>query len=473
MRSVSPIAALLVVLGLLGPVLAGCNDACDGDGDGFCAPEDCDDADPLVHPDASERCNGFDDNCNGGLSAEERDDFDADGTADCFDCADRDPLTFPGATELCDGEDNDCDGEVREDERDNDGDGYRGCDECNDADSSMFPGAEEVCDGEDTDCDGVLPPTETDQDGDEFIECDGDCDPNREEANPDAPEICDGQDNDCDGEQLPEELIDVDLDGTPACADCDDEDFNVNPQAEEVCDGVDNNCDGEGYLDPETADPTEKDDDEDGWLICDGDCEDEDPAINPSAFELLENGIDENCDELDNQPGWTPLADPPQMMLDSLAMECLLHYGSDPVVADFELGPGVVGTAYTGIEFSAERAGQEIDVVFGSGGGYAGDGFATTEGPVDSLTVTFDQLEDLVVFAIEIEDPAATDDHDIEIFQLGSSLIVGPTFGGTPAGAGWNYRASFSHAHLGFDEMVFLPATDGEVISLDEFSFCR
>ena len=46
-------------------MLGGCPTA-DADGDGFEAPADCDDADPAVHPDATEVCdNGLDDNCDG------------------------------------------------------------------------------------------------------------------------------------------------------------------------------------------------------------------------------------------------------------------------------------------------------------------------------------------------------------------------------------------------------------------------
>ena len=37
----------------------------DHDGDGFSQEEDCDDSDPLVHPQATEVCNERDDNCNG------------------------------------------------------------------------------------------------------------------------------------------------------------------------------------------------------------------------------------------------------------------------------------------------------------------------------------------------------------------------------------------------------------------------
>jgi hypothetical protein len=37
----------------------------DADQDGFVVGEDCDDADPGSHPDASEYCDGADNDCNG------------------------------------------------------------------------------------------------------------------------------------------------------------------------------------------------------------------------------------------------------------------------------------------------------------------------------------------------------------------------------------------------------------------------
>jgi len=105
----------------------------DADGDGFMVDEgDCDDDDPDVHPNATEVCNGRDDNCDGeideGLVTEGYYDGDGDGWGDLnqpafgcpndlgdyveesHDCDDQDGNTYPGAQELCDGRDNDCNG---------------------------------------------------------------------------------------------------------------------------------------------------------------------------------------------------------------------------------------------------------------------------------------------------------------------------------------------------------------------------
>jgi len=97
----------------------------DGDGDGFPAAQDCDDTDPDVNPDASEVCNGIDDDCSG--RADEPFDDDRDGYTTCGggdvdlrDCNDRDPAVHPGAPERCNGADDDCDGGIDEDDGEED-----------------------------------------------------------------------------------------------------------------------------------------------------------------------------------------------------------------------------------------------------------------------------------------------------------------------------------------------------------------
>ncbi|MFT5456379.1 MAG: hypothetical protein ACI9K2_002864 [Myxococcota bacterium] len=109
----------------------------DADGDGWSAPEDCDDGHPRVHPGAEETWyDGVDQDCDGA------DDFDQDGDGDRLlaaggsDCDDVDP----SVTGL-----------------DSDADGVSTCDgDCDDDDDRAVPGGPAVCgDGVDSDCDGV------------------------------------------------------------------------------------------------------------------------------------------------------------------------------------------------------------------------------------------------------------------------------------------------------------------------------
>ncbi len=77
--------------------------------------------------------------------------------------------------------------------------------------------------------------------------------------------------------------------------DCDGE---VAPMAEDCSDGIDNNCNGE--VDEDT------DRDGDGFTTCGGDCCDSTecavPAlVNPGAFDVAANGVDDDCDgQVDN-----------------------------------------------------------------------------------------------------------------------------------------------------------------------------
>ncbi|MDP6934442.1 MAG: putative metal-binding motif-containing protein, partial [Myxococcota bacterium] len=116
-------------------------------------PDDCDDEDDDVHPDATEVCDGLDNDCDGqvddGMGSAWYADYDGDGYGDpdvsessCegatgfvdddSDCDDDNETVNPGADETCDGEDQDCDGEVDEEASDTltwyadtDGDGAR------------------------------------------------------------------------------------------------------------------------------------------------------------------------------------------------------------------------------------------------------------------------------------------------------------------------------------------------------------
>ena len=124
-----------------------------------------------------------------------------------------------------------------------------------------------------------------DQDG---WDDENDCVPDDALVHPGQGEIvCDGVDNDCDA-QTPDNP-DGDGDGVGICDDCNDA-FDGNfPGNEESCDGLDNDCDG-------APDASELDVDGDGYAACQGDCDDDDPLVNPDAIEICNDGIDANCD---------------------------------------------------------------------------------------------------------------------------------------------------------------------------------
>ena len=127
---------------------------------------------------------------------------DGDGYASCLgDCDDGNPDINPDATEICDGADNNCDGAIDEGFSDADGDGWAYCADCDESDPLTYPGAEELCDTLDNDCNGVPGPQEVDADGDDFMICENDCDDTNPDVNPDADEDRrNGIDDDCDGE---------------------------------------------------------------------------------------------------------------------------------------------------------------------------------------------------------------------------------------------------------------------------------
>lgn len=253
--------------------------------------DDCDDGNPTVHPNAAERCNGIDD--------------------DCDDVADNNALD--ARTWFADG-DSDGHGNARETVIECDmPDGYAASDnDCNDQDANISPSATEQCNGIDDNCvDGTDEGFDEDADG--ATVCGGDCDDTDPLRRPGAIETCNSIDDNCD-ELVDNDAIDqgsfwVDSDsdgyGDPtsqrieACeapegrvsnaADCNDGSADISPLATETCNGVDDNC----------ADGTDEgfDADGDGATTCAGDCDDNDPNRRPGLPEFC-NGQDDDCDDL-------------------------------------------------------------------------------------------------------------------------------------------------------------------------------
>ncbi|MFZ5478988.1 MAG: MopE-related protein [Myxococcota bacterium] len=254
----------------------------DADGDGYTSEQaggdDCNDGDPQVHPNAGETCNtDYDDDCDGVTDEQDAEgctvwyqDGDEDGygdaavgrcgceangsfsTQDGSDCDDTDAGVHPSRTETCStSHDDDCDGDTNEEAAD-------GCTEWHpDADGDGFG------DSALARCACVATP--------EFSVVDAtDCDDADGGVNPDALETCaTSGDDDCDGETNEQDAVgcsvwyldaDGDSYGNPAAgrcgcdaygafstrdtSDCDDLDGSVNPSATEVCDnGIDDDCD--------------------------------------------------------------------------------------------------------------------------------------------------------------------------------------------------------------------------------------
>jgi alpha-tubulin suppressor-like RCC1 family protein len=313
---------------------------------------DCNDGVTTIRPNATEVCDGIDQDCDGTA-----DDgatigcyLDADGdaagtgplvqrcadssrpsfgncpsgyTGTAGDCNDGNGSVRVGATEVCNGIDDDCDNTVDDGVlatncyADGDGDGYgagpsstqcrdalrtahMGCPvgytddalDCNDASSAVRPGATEVCNAIDDNClDGV----------DENLRV-----------------MC-HVDGDSDGYGTGASTLQCQDTGRPSfgncpagyvnnTTDCNDTLASVRPTGTETCNGINDDCDAmidEGvrityYRDADndgygvTATTSQACTAPAGYVAASGDCNDTSPTINPGANELC-NGIDENC----------------------------------------------------------------------------------------------------------------------------------------------------------------------------------
>ncbi len=246
-------------------------------------------------------------------------DEDMDGFLNYLDCDDNNPDINPNATEVCDGIDNNCDGQIDEGfqltayflDADNDGFGsladvVQDCPgtpptgyvenalDCDDTNENIHPGQTEVCDGLDNDCNSLV------DDGLTLFTY--------------------FADNDGDGFGAAASTLDTCLNAAPTgfaenALDCNDLDPSIHPDMTESCDGVDNDCNGiadDGltvftyYLDSDgdlfgdpaiTIDSCGALDPNLGFVLNGFDCDDTNPDINPFMMEVFDS-LDNDCNGL-------------------------------------------------------------------------------------------------------------------------------------------------------------------------------
>jgi len=185
---------------------------------------------------------------------------------------------------------------------DADSDGYcsteSGGTDCDDFASAVNPSAAEVVDnGVDEDCDGVVEVTEPVEDIDTGSGDTGTAEDTGSEDTGSGDTVEDtAADTAADpdtGADTGTAYVDADSDGYGSTAsggdDCDDANSGISPGAIEIADdGIDQDCDGVDQVTPET------DADGDGYGVS-TDCDDADASVNPGASEACDS-VDNDCD---------------------------------------------------------------------------------------------------------------------------------------------------------------------------------
>lgn len=305
-------------------VTEACNDR-DDDCDGAVDDDDPDDLDPLT----ATRYRDSDGDGHGDVGSTVLSCAIGTGySALPDDCDDNDATVSPDAAELCNERDDDCDGAVDDDDpsrvdapvwhADTDGDGWGDLDttlalclaplgwlddasDCDDTDAEISPSAAEYCNGSDDDCDMLIDDDDLILIGETFYA---------------------DVDHDGYGTSYPSMLRCAAVEGwSPTAEDCDDADPTVNPDVPENC-GTTYDDDCNGAIDAINAvDCTLWHADEDGddygglagdcacfapegFPVADGqDCDDTLAIVNPGEPEACRSDWDDNCDGATDQDG--------------------------------------------------------------------------------------------------------------------------------------------------------------------------
>ena len=297
-------------------------DACDKDTDGDGLKDSQDDCPTVINPEQQDMDgDGIGDACDDDMDGDgipnakdncpktynkDQKDTDKDGIGDACDDKDKDGLPW--------NQDN-CPTVANPTQKDTDNDGLG--DACDpDMDDDGIPNEKDNCPGianpnqKDTDGNGVGDACQGDADGDgcpDKLDCkpldptDG-CEYNGKGLK----ELCDGKDNNCNGQV--DEGFGIGgecglgvcsggkvMCGSPSKSICNTEIGGTNPKqnVKELCNGLDDNCDG---IIPQD----EQDGDGDTFRVCDGDCDDDNPAVCPSSKLCPEvcDGLDNDCNGL-------------------------------------------------------------------------------------------------------------------------------------------------------------------------------